>query len=261
MIRVLIADDEALARDGIRLRLREAADVEIVGEAGDGPESVRRIKALKPDLLFLDIQMPGCDGFEVLRRAAPSHLPAVIFATAYDRYALQAFEAHAVDYLLKPVGSARFAEALQWARHTLGREEALEAAHRRTAGIIDPGPSPAPGGYVRRLTVRDGRRFLLLKTEEVDWIEAASNYVELHARGHSYLIRMTLTELHETLDPGMFARIHRSTVVNLDRVKEITLGDGGDFVVWLQDGAGLRLSRGYRERLLGADGEWQVRLR
>jgi two-component system, LytTR family, response regulator len=262
MIRVLIADDEALARDGIRLRLRDAADVEIVGEAGDGPETAKRIKALKPDLLFLDIQMPGFDGFEVLRRVAPVHLPAVIFATAYDRYALQAFETHAVDYLLKPVGSARFAEALQWARHTLGREEALAAAHRRTVGIIEPGsPSPSTGGYVRRLTVKDGRRFLLLKVEDVDWIEAALNYVELHSRGRSYLIRTTLTELYETLDPARFARIHRSTVVNLDRVKEITLGDGGDFVVWLQDGAGLRLSRGYRERLLGSEGEWQPRLR
>ena len=109
--------------------------------------------------------------------------------------------------------------------------------------------------------MKDGRRFLLLKIEDVDWIEAASNYVELHSRGRSYLIRTTLTELYETLDPAMFARIHRSTVVNLDRVKEITLGDGGDFVVWLQDGAGLRLSRGYRERLLGSDGEWQMRLR
>jgi two-component system LytT family response regulator len=262
MIKVLIADDEALARDGIRLRLRDASDIEIVGEAGDGPEAARRIKALKPDLLFLDIQMPGFDGFEVLRRVAAVHLPAVIFATAYDRYALQAFETHAVDYLLKPVGSARFNEALNWARKTLGREEALEAAHRRTAGIIEPGPpSPAAAGYVRRLAVKDGRRFLLVKVEDVDWIEAASNYVEIHARGRNYLIRTTLTELYEMLDPAMFARIHRSTVVNLDRVKEITLGDGGDFVVWLQDGAGLRLSRGYRERLLGADGEWQPRLR
>jgi two-component system LytT family response regulator len=261
MIRALIADDEALARDGIRLRLRDAADVEVVGEAGDGPEAARRIKLLKPDLLFLDIQMPGYDGFEVLRRVAPVHLPAVIFATAYDRYALQAFETHAVDYLLKPVGNARFAEALQWARHTLGREEALEAAHQRTAGIIEPVAPSASSGYVRRLTVKDGRRFLLLKVEDVDWIEAALNYVELHSRGRSYLIRTTLTELYETLDPAMFARIHRSTVVNLDRVKEITLGDGGDFVVWLQDGAGLRLSRGYRERLLGSEGEWQMRLR
>ena len=261
MIRALIADDEALARDGIRLRLRDAADVEVVGEAGDGPEAARRIKLLKPDLLFLDIQMPGFDGFEVLRRVAPVHLPAVIFATAYDRYALQAFETHAVDYLLKPVGNARFAEALQWARHTLGREEALEAAHQRTAGIIEPVAPSASSGYVRRLTVKDGRRFLLLKVEDVDWIEAALNYVELHSRGRSYLIRTTLTELYETLDPAMFARIHRSTVVNLDRVKEITLGDGGDFVVWLQDGAGLRLSRGYRERLLGSEGEWQMRLR
>ena len=262
MIKVLIADDEALARDGIRLRLRDAPDVDVIGEAGDGPEAARRIKALKPDLLFLDIQMPGFDGFEVLRRVAPVHLPAVIFATAYDRYALQAFEAHAVDYLLKPFGSARFNEALQWARRTLGREEALEAAHRRTAGVIEPGPqSPVAGGYLRRLTVKDGRRFLLLKVEDVDWIEAASNYVELHSRGRSYLIRTTLTELSETLDPAMFARIHRSTIVNLDRVKEITLGDGGDFVVWLQDGAGLRLSRGYRERLLGSEGEWQMRLR
>ena len=254
MITVLIADDEALARDGVRLRLRDAADLEIVGEAGDGPEAAKRIRALKPDLLFLDIQMPGFDGFEVLRRVAPVHLPAVIFATAYDRYALRAFETHAVDYLLKPFGNARFAEALQWARHTLGREEALEAAHRRTVGIIEPGPpSASAGGYVRRLTVKDGRRFLLLKTDEIDWIEAASNYVELHARGRSYLIRTTLTELHETLDPTVFARIHRSTVVNLDRVKEITLGDAGDFVVWLHDGSSLRLSRGYRDRLLGSD--------
>lgn len=263
MISVFVADDEALARDGIRLRLRDERDMEIVGEAGDGPEAAKQIGALKPDLVFLDIRIPGFDGFEVLRRVAPTHLPAVIFITAHDRYAVQAFETHAVDYLLKPVSSARFAESLRWARHTLGRAEALEAAHQRTLDIIDEQRTPAQsaGGYVRRLPVKDGRRFLLLKTEEIDWIEAASNYVELHARGRSYLIRMTLTELHENLDPAMFERIHRSTIVNLDRIQEIALGESGDFRVRLQDGSNLRLSRGYRDRLLGMDSEWQSRRR
>jgi two-component system, LytTR family, response regulator len=253
MIRVLIADDEALAREGIRVRLKGEPDIEIVGEAGDGPEAAKRIAALKPDLVFLDIRMPGFDGFEVLRRSGPTHLPAVIFVTAYDRYALQAFEAHAIDYLLKPIASKRFAEALQWARHTLGREDALEATHQRTLNIIEPAKpaTQSAGGYVQRLAVKDGRRFLLLRTEEIDWIEAASNYVEVHARGRSFLIRMTLNELNDSLDPAMFARIHRSTVVNLDRIQDIVLGGTGSFFIRLKDGSNLRLSRGYRDRILG----------
>lgn len=258
MIRVLLADDEVLARDGLRLRLRDEPDVEVVGEACDGPEATVQIKALKPDLVFLDIRIPGFDGFEVLRRVAPTHVPAVIFVTAHDRHALQAFETHAVDYLLKPVSKARFAEALQWARHTLGRDGAREAAQRRALEVLEPGRPPAPpaGGYLRRLPVKDGRRFLLLKTEDVDWIEAASNYVELHARGRNYLIRARLTELHESLDPAMFARIHRSTIVNLDRIQEIVLGDSSDYRVRLQDGSTLRLSRGYRDQLLGMECGW-----
>ena len=238
MIRTLIADDEPLAREGIRARLADQADIDVVGEAADGVEAVEAIETLSPDLLFLDVQMPGIDGFEVLRRLRAA-VPAVVLVTAYDRHAVKAFEAQALDFLLKPISTARFIEVLGRVRRSLAAP--AEARSPRLA---------SPSAHLTRFPVKDRERFLLLKPEEVEWIHSAANYAELHARGRSFLVRMTMSELEERLDPARFVRIHRSTIVNVDRVAEIQPAYHGEFQVVLQDGAKLRLSRRYRDRLL-----------
>jgi two-component system LytT family response regulator len=238
MIRALIADDEPLAREGIRARLADQPDIDVVGEAADGVEAVEAIAKLSPDLLFLDVQMPGIDGFEVLRRLRVA-VPAVVLVTAYDRHAVKAFEAQALDFLLKPINNARFVEVLGRVRRSL-------------ASPAQPRP-PRPessSAHLTRFPVKDRERFLLLKPEEVDWIHSAANYAELHARGRSFLVRMTMSELEERLDPAQFVLIHRSTIVNVDRVTEIQPEYHGEFQVVLQDGTRLRLSRRYRDRLL-----------
>jgi two-component system, LytTR family, response regulator len=232
MINTLIVDDEALAREGIRLLLQDISDFAIVGEAADGVQAVEEIKKLSPDLVFLDVHMPGLQGFEILQRVASVHVPAVIFVTAHDRYAVAAFEAHAVDYLLKPFSDERFYKALSRARRVLDDVEQVE--HKYLPGM---------------LTVRNGRRITLVRTEEIDWVESASNYVELHVGKQTYLIRMTMSEIEAKLDPLRFVRIHRTTIVNLDRVLELDIGYHGESDVKLRDGTVLRASRQYRERL------------
>jgi two-component system, LytTR family, response regulator len=261
-IRTLIVDDEPLARQGIRARLRKDLDVEVIGEAGDGPSAARAIKTLKPDLVFLDIQMPGCSGFDVLERTSTAHLAVVIFVTAYDRYAVRAFETHALDYLLKPIDGKRFRDAVERARRELAKEEALRLRHQRTTALLDEQREPADrpaasvcaaGGkpaVLQRLAVRDGDRFILLKADEIEWVQASANYVEVHARGRSYLLRVTMNELERKLDRPRFVRIHRSIIVNADRIQEIRPYSHGDFEVWLANGAALPLSRRYRARLL-----------
>ena len=266
MIRTLIVDDEPLARDGIRVRLEQEADIEIAGEAGDGLAAAEAIKLLLPDLVFLDVQMPGCNGFQVVEKVADVHLPVIVFVTAYDQYALKAFDVHALDYLLKPFTGSRFQEALHRARAEINREGDLES-HRRLLNLLASfrattplpteaststavGPAGGPGEYIGRLSVKDGERYILLRAEEIDWVESAANYVRLFARGANYLIRMTMTELERRLDPKHFARIHRSTIVNINRVKEIRPEWHGDFDVVLGSGKVLRMSRKYRSRLL-----------
>jgi two-component system LytT family response regulator len=218
------------------------------------------IHQLLPSLLFLDIQMPGFDAFEVLERAATKHLPAVVFVTAYDRYAVQAFEARALDYLLKPISGVRLHEALQRVRLDLVKEEALDQTRQRVVELLDsrkrtsspelPGSVDKRGAGLERLVVKDHDRFLLLKAEELDWVDSAANYVQLHARGRAFLLRTTMNDLETQLDPSRFARIHRSTIVNVDRVQEIKPSWHGDFNVLLENGTVLRMSRGYRNRLL-----------
>lgn len=274
-MRVAIVDDEPLARDGLRLWLATEPDVEIVGEACDGHEAVRTISETRPDLVFLDVQMPGLGGFQVLDAVASEHLPLVVFVTAYDAHALRAFEVHALDYLLKPIAETRFREALRRARAALvGADEA--DARDRLAGALDalapartdgparsapathaapPTPATLPiadpaAAPIRRLAVRDGDRYVILRAEEVDWIGSAANYAELHARGATFLLRISLASLEARLDPNAFARIHRSTIVNVDRIKEIVPEWHGDFDVVLRDGTRLRLSRTFRDRLL-----------
>jgi len=249
-IRTLIVDDEPLARDGISVRLKDHTDIEIVGEAGTGPEAVSAIDRLRPNLLFLDIQMPGMNGFDVLAATADIHLPVVIFVTAYDQYALKAFDVHALDYLLKPVANERFLDALERARQELAR--GTRPSGERIGAMLTERAANGEGesAYLYRFTVKDGDRFLLVKAQEVDWIQSAANYVRLRARGRTFLLRSTMADLEQRLDPKQFARIHRSTIVNLDRVKEITPEWHGDFDVTLTTGEVLKLSRNYRDRVL-----------
>jgi two-component system LytT family response regulator len=255
-ISVLIADDEPLARKGVRVWLRTENDVTVVGEAGSGVDAVRAIQTLRPDLVFLDIRMPNLDGFQVLERAASVHLPLVVFITAHNNYAPKAFETHAIDYLLKPLQERRLRQALDRARWTLAAHEELEKKHSGMVQLLDSrgsgaaGTADTPGRPLRRFAVRDENRFLLVTAEQVDWIDSAANYIRLHVGQNTYLIRMTMNELEQKLDSQQFARIHRSTMVNISRVKEVTPGWHGEFDVRLNDGTSLRLTRTYRDRLL-----------
>lgn len=255
MIRALIVEDAPLMRKGIRLFLKDESDLEVVGEAGDGPEAVAQIAALRPDLIFLDVQMPGFDGFEVLERSRETAVRAVIFITAHADYAMRAFDNNAVSYLLKPVDPTRFREVLQRARMLLHSSVPLAESAQLTDAAVPQRKGvesvlTAQMDSNRRLTrmlVRHGSRFLLIKTEEIDWINATGEYAGLHTRRGSWLLRMSLSELAERLDSSQFARIHRCTIVNLDRVKEIQPRSHGDCDVILHDDTQLRMSRNYRE--------------
>jgi two-component system LytT family response regulator len=261
VIRVLIVDDEPLAREGLRLLLEDETDVEVVGEASDGTEAIAAIESLQPALVFLDVQMPGMSGLEVLEQLDGAHIPEVIFVTAYDQYALRAFEHHALDYLLKPFDDERFQDALTEARKRirergadrLGQKLIALLAEYRESGEQVPSeqvPSgPAPSPFAHRLAVRTSGRIYFLRTEEIDWIEAADYYVKLHVGTKSHLMRESMNQLEKQLDPDMFLRVHRSSIVNLDRVKELHAGGGTDHAVVLQDGTRLKLSRSRRERL------------
>jgi two-component system LytT family response regulator len=249
MISVLITDDEPLAREGLRLLLEHEPDVKIVGEADDGLAAVEQIKALQPDLVLLDVQVPTLDGFEVLRRIEPDCTPTVIFVTAHDRYAVAAFEVGAVDYLLKPFSEDRFQVALRRARQNLQRDDAQ--GHQDLLKVLEShirrdGPSSA---YPRWLTVKRAHRVRLIKVDEIDWIDSASNYAQLHVQNQTHLIRITMAELETRLDPRTFVRIHRTTIVNVDRLQEINLLQEGEVSVTLRDGKVLRTSRGFRRRL------------
>ena len=258
-IRAVIADDEALARDAIRLRLQNEPDIEVVGEAVDGTEAVELVRARQPDLLFLDVQMPVMDGFEVIERVSSDHLPIVVFVTAHDQYALKAFETHALDYLLKPFTASRFHAAIDRARLEVARAGDHET-HQRLIELLDrrrrahdtrtSGPADADEGYLLRLAVKRNQRIVLLNVGDIDWFESSANYVQLHTRGMSYAVRMTMGELDRRLDPARFARIHRSAIVQIDRIKDIVASWHGDFDVALRDGTMLRLSRNYRDRVL-----------
>jgi two-component system, LytTR family, response regulator len=246
-IRVVLADDEAPARAKARRLLRRHPDLELVGEAVSGAETLRVVRATEPDLLLLDVQMPPPDGLGVMHelREQGSLLPHVIFLTAYDAYAVQAFDVHAVDYLLKPFDAARFDRAIERAR--LALQSGGGETEQRLARLLDGLRSPEP--YLDRVLVRKGQKSLLLRTEDVDWVEAAENYVVLHSAGEAFMIRGTLQELEARLDPRRFARIHRSRLVNLDRVRELHPWSHGDAQVVLVDGTRLMLSRRYRDRL------------
>ena len=252
-IRTLIVDDEPLGRERIRTLLGGDADVEIVGECGDGKQAVAAIERTGPDLVYLDVQMPEMDGFAVLDAIAGERMPAIIFVTAYDRYAVKAFEVHAVDYLLKSFDRERFHDALRRAKEQIrGSREGLW--HERLTGLLEE--LQWRQKQLTRLVIRSAGRIFFLRVEEIDWLEAADNYVRIHVGRESHLVRETLQSLQERLDPSRFLRIHRSTVVNLDRIKELHPLFHGDYVVKLVDGTELSLSRNYREKLAGPLGQF-----
>lgn len=245
-IRVLLVDDEPLARARIRELLADQPDVDVVGECGTGREAVAAIRSDRPDLVFLDVQMPEVGGFGVLEALEPVETPAVVFVTAFDEFAVRAFEVHALDYLLKPFDRPRFLQSLARAREAVGRRREGRLDERLTALLTQLDTSRR---YLRRVLVRNGSRTVLLRTAEIDWIESAGNYVRIHVGRERHLLRETMAALEEKLDPELFFRIHRSTIVNLERVRELEPYFHGDHVLRLADGTRLTLSRTYRERL------------
>ena len=248
-IRTLIVDDEALARARVRRFLTAEPDIEILGECRNGREAVAAIRKLQPDLVFLDIQMPQLDGFATLAALDPAHLPAVVFVTAYDQYAIQAFAVHALDYLLKPFHHERFRQSLAHARKQLQRDDGggLREVDNRLLALLEG--LQAPPKFAERLVIKATGRVYFLKTADIDWIEACGNYVTLHTGAETHLLRETLSHLESRLDPARFLRIHRSRLVNLDCIKELTPLFNGDYAVVLRSGAQMTLSRTYRDRL------------
>ena len=249
MIKTLIVDDEAIARDRVRRFLTAESDIEILGECRNGREAIAAIKKLQPDLVFLDIQMPQFDGFETLAALDPAQLPTVVFVTAFDQYAIQAFAVHALDYLLKPFSQERFRQSLAHVRKQLDREKSggLRSLDNRLLSLLEDIKTPPK--FAERIVIKEIGRVYFLKAEDIDWIEACGNYVTLHIGAETHLLRETLSHLESRLDPALFLRIHRSRLVNLDRIKELTPLFNGDYTVVLQSGDELTLSRTYRDRL------------
>ena len=245
-IRTLIVDDEPLARERIRQLLYKETDIDILGECADGRDALAAIGRHKPDLVFLDVQMPELDGFGVLEQIDRQAMPAIVFVTAYDQFALRAFEVHALDYLLKPFDSARFKKTLERARERIQREPSADLSRRVSELLADLKPGPK---QQNRLAVKTGGKVLFLKLDEIDWVEAADNYVSLHVGTESHLHRETMAALEATLPADKFMRISRSTIVNLERIRELQPMFHGEYTVILRNGTRLTLSRGYREKL------------
>lgn len=252
-IKALIVDDEPIARRTIRDLLSADQQVEIIGECDNGVEAVAFIENRRPDLLFLDIQMPGLSGFETLARLRPAEIPTTIFVTAYDQYALRAFEVHALDYLLKPFTDQRFEEALRAAKSHIELQQMGEIRERLATLLrVDLDSRPVPANrknFLTRFMIKTNGRVLPLRVSDVDWIAADDYFIKLHVGPKSHLLRMSMNELEEKLDPDKFLRIHRSTIVNFDRINELQQTAGGEYLVKLNDGTKLKLSRGRRERL------------
>ena len=246
-IRTIIVDDEPLAREKLRAFLETEADVEIIDECRDGREALETIEGEKPDLVFLDVQMPEMDGFEVLENLEREGLPTVVFVTAYDQYAIKAFDVHAVDYLLKPFDRERFSQAMGRARADVERQQVGDVKEQLLALLQDVESRRAK--YPERLVIKTSGRVVFLKVDEIDWVVAAGNYVRLHAGGESHMLRETMGRLEERLDPEKFLRIHRSTIVNIERIRELQQQFHGDYLVVLKSGQRLTLSRSYRDRI------------
>ena len=242
----MIVDDEPPAREKIKSFLERERDVEIIAVCSDGSEAAAVIRENDPDLIFLDVEMPGLDGLGLIEAIGPDQMPATVFVTAFDRYALAAFDNHAVDYLLKPFDRARFQQTLDQVRVQLEKAESRELAKRLDALLRSLGDSRP---YADRLTVKSARGLTFLRTEEIDWVDAAGNYVRLNSDGRTFLMRETMSALEKRLDPARFLRIHRSTIVNIERIAEIRPLQHGEHLVVLDSGQRLTLSRSYRAKL------------
>ena len=265
-IRTIIVDDEPLARRGLELRLQQAPDVTIVRQCANGREAIASIAEDAPDLMFLDIQMPGVSGLDVVAQVPQESMPMVVFVTAFDRYAIKAFEAHALDYLLKPVDDARLASALDRVRAQWHQQQAAAQREQLLALLADlqgkgeispdaltaaPAGSTAPAlrRYATMLPIRSGRETLRLDVATIDWIDAAGDYMCLHASGHTHVLRATMKELEDILDPLVFQRVHRSTIVNLARVRSLRPHLNGECFLKLQSGQEIKLSRSFRDKV------------
>jgi two-component system LytT family response regulator len=253
-IRTIIVDDEPAARRGVRLLLERDHAIAIVGEAANGTEAAALIRRERPELAFLDVQMPGADGFAALRDLGPEVAPTVVFVTAYDEYALRAFEVHAVDYLLKPYDDARFEAALRRAKEEVRRRQ-TDTVNARLTQLLDylqaskNEPAAGAGQPEDRILLKSSGEIFFLKAEEIDWIEAEGDYMKFHVAGRAHLMRETMARLEARLDPKRFIRIHRSTIINIDRLRKLSPSFAGEYAVVLHDGTKLKLSRGYHERI------------
>jgi two-component system, LytTR family, response regulator len=243
-MRAVVVDDEPLAREGVLIRLRQFQDIEVVAECEDGSSAIERILELSPDLVFLDVQMPDLDGFEVLRALPRESLPEVIFLTAYEHHAVRAFEVHALDYLLKPIDDERFAAAIERARNVAQSDSKLATADRILQLL-----KQQPGKYITRFPVRIGPRIQVVRTQDIDWIAAAGDYVELHSKGRCHLLHETMNSVEQELDPRQFLRIHRSRIVRLELIEEARSLDNREYLVKLSDGSEHRSGRTYAGRL------------
>ena len=256
VLRTIIADDEHLARRKLRLLLDSEPGVQVIAECQDGEQTIHAVKAQKPDLLLIDIRMPDVDGFQVLGRLAPDEMPVVVFTTAYDQFAIRAFEAHALDYLLKPFDGERLHHAIERAR-----TEVLKSHNRDlTSRILDllaknAEPETKSRQAHDRMVIRAGGKVVFLDVNEIDWIEAAANYVKLNVGKDSYLLREGIGSISERLDPDRFVRIHRSVIVNVRKIKELQPCESGEYIAVLKNGKELSCSRGYRTQLQGLIGK------
>jgi two-component system, LytTR family, response regulator len=249
-IRTIVADDERLAREKLRILLASEPAIKIVAECHDGAQTLTAIREHRADLLLLDIQMPGMDGFEVLNALSPEEMPVVIFTSAYDQYAIRAFEAHALDYLLKPFDRERLHHAIERARLELIKSQDRELTHRILDLLSRVKSEMAPSSSTDdRLVIRAKGRVVFLNLDEIDWIEASANYVRLNVGKESHLFRETISRICERLDPNHFVRIHRSTVVNARKIKELIPVNSGEYILVLKNGKELSCSRGYRNSL------------
>ena len=263
MIRTLIVDDEALSRRGIEIRLQDAPDFQIVGQCANGREALAAVTEQKPDVMFLDIQMPGLSGFDVLKQLPGESLPVIVFVTAYDQYAIRAFEAKAVDYLLKPVDDARFDAALERIRAQMlannaanQRDRLVEIIAELTGSgklvleeLLAHGTKAAGAHRPEVLPIRQGRETVRVPVASIEWVDAAGDYMCIHAAGSTHILRGTMKELEEILDPKLFQRVHRSTIVNLSLVKSLRAHMNGEYFLTLAGGHELKLSRTYRDKV------------
>lgn len=245
-IRTLIVDDEALARERIRDMLASDPQIRIVGECANGRDAIDAIQLNSPDLVFLDVEMPGMDGFAVLEALPPAGIPTIIFVTAYDQYAVRAFEVYALDYLLKPFDHERFDKALERAKSQISSHRSDMINERILSALEEIKTRPV---HLERLVIKMNGHVFFIKADEIDWLEAEGNYVRLHAGKESYLLRDTITALESQLDPKKFIRVHRSAIVNIDRITELQPWFHGEYRIILGEGVQLTLSRTYREKL------------